>query len=488
MFAERAKTLRGMHAFADAMSITLSFGAAYLVRGLHNEIPLLSKIPSIPWDRSEHYLADYVMLLAVSMGAWIYGLRSGGGYLTPHRGSVVRLALLHMRGLAFAILGAGAAVFAVKLATVSRLYFGYFYGIGALVLFAKDLFMRALVRRLSQSETFQRHTLVIGHGQPASWFAQVLASSSESGHLPLGVLWSGDDGEPVPETVGSLPVLGTLADLDEVLVRHPVDEVFVVGGAVHLARLAPVVQRLIERGRVVSVMPTLQGGIHGVRGRVSEFSGIPLLAYGPMPKDEVGAISKRLVDVVLATIGIFALAPVMAVIALALKVIDPGPIIFAHERLGLRGTRFMLFKFRSMRVDAERLLQSDAVLHQRYIDNDFKLPEDEDPRISGLGRFLRKSSLDELPQLYNVLRGNMSLVGPRPIVPDEIQHYEPYAELFLAVRPGVTGRWQVSGRSDVRYPERAFMDLDYIGNNSVLEDLAIILRTIPAVLARKGAH
>jgi len=141
-----------------------------------------------------------------------------------------------------------------------------------------------------------------------------------------------------------------------------------------------------------------------------------------------------------------------------------------------------------MRVDAEEALRRDAGLYRRYVDNDFKLPEAEDPRISPLGRFLRKSSLDELPQLMNVLRGEMSMVGPRPIVPDEIAHYKPYSELFLSIRPGITGLWQVSGRSNVRYPERAFMDLDYIGNNSVLQDLAILLKTVPAVFARKGAH
>ncbi len=485
MFAERAKTLRSMHAFLDAVCIALAFGAAYLVRGLHESLPLLNNIPSIPWNPSEHNGPDYVLLLMVSMAAWIYGLRSNGGYLVPHRGTFTRLLLTHLRGLVWGVLGAGAAVFAVKLATVSRLYFGYFYVFGATLLLTKDVVMRRVVARLSASASFRRHTLIIGRGQPASWFAQVLCGATETGYTPLGVLWVGDD---APETVGGLKVLGTMADLDDVLVAHPVDEVFVVGGAKTLAAVATTVQKLIERGRVVSVMPALQGGVEGVRGRVSEFSGIPLLAYGPMPKDEVGALSKRILDITLSSLGLIVFAPVFFAIACAIKLLDPGPMIFAHERLGLGGQRFRLFKFRSMRVDAERYLREDAKLYKRYVDNDFKLPEDEDPRISPLGRFLRKSSLDELPQLLNVLRGDMSLVGPRPIVPDEIQHYQPYADLFLAIRPGVTGRWQVSGRSNVRYPERAFMDLDYVGNNSLLDDISIILRTVPAVLARRGAH
>lgn len=485
MFLERAKTLRGLHALLDALAIIAAFGIAYLVRGVHSQLPLLNRIDSIPWRPEEHNAPDYALLLAVSMAAWIWGLRSREGYLAPHRGGLATMLVAQTRGLVFAVFGAGAAVFAVKLATVSRLYFGYYYVIGLIMLVGKDLVMRAVVRRLAMSAAFARHALIIGSGQPASWFAQVLANATESGYTPLGILWS--DGV-VPKDAGSLPVLGTVDDLDDVLRDHRVDEVFVVGGAVHLARLAPVVQKLIERGRVVSVMPTLQAGTHGVRGRVSEFSGIPLLSFGPMPTDEVGAVGKRLLDVTLSALGLLVLSPVLAAVALAIKRVDPGPVIFAHERLGLRGKRFQLLKFRSMKVNAEGLLKADPELYQRYVANDFKLPDKDDPRVSPLGRFLRKSSLDELPQLLNVLRGDMSLVGPRPIVPDEIAHYEPYAELFLAVRPGVTGRWQVSGRSDVRYPERAFMDLDYIGNNSLAEDLSILVRTVPAVLARRGAH
>ncbi len=141
-----------------------------------------------------------------------------------------------------------------------------------------------------------------------------------------------------------------------------------------------------------------------------------------------------------------------------------------------------------MRADAEAVLRSDPELYRRYVEGGYKLPEQRDPRITALGRFLRKSSLDELPQIWNVLKGEMTLVGPRPIVPEEIEKYAPYESLFLAVRPGLTGHWQVSGRSEIAYPDRAFLDLDYVGSHSLLNDLSIILRTVPAVLRRKGAH
>lgn len=486
MFKERASTLRGSHTLLDALCIGVAFTLAFLLRGSHSDLPLLSRIPATPWRWQDIYGTDYALLLAVSSVAWTYGLRNSRGYLVPHRGTLLRLILLHVRGLAWAVLAASAAVFTVKLATVSRLFFGYYFGAGMILLFGKDLFMRSFVRRLSATALFTRHALVIGCGKPASWFGQALADAVDAGYKPVGVVWSelGDH----PKDIGSLRVLGDLSQLEQVLIDHPVDEVFVVGGAHQLASLAPIIQQLTERGRVVSMVSTLQGGGHGVRGRVTEFEGIPMLSWGPMPKDEVGATAKRAMDVVVAATALMMFAPVMAVVAVALKLMDPGPVLFAQQRLGVGGEMFRLFKFRSMRVDAEAALRADPVLYKRYIDNDFKLPESDDPRISPLGQFLRKSSLDELPQLMNVLRGEMSMVGPRPIVPDEIAHYRPYSELFLSVRPGITGLWQVSGRSDVRYPERAFMDLDYIGNNSVLQDIAILAKTVPAVLARKGAH
>lgn len=485
MFLERARTLRGTHATLDVLCIGTAFAAAFVARMFHEHLPLLGRIPSTPWNPGDPAGADYAVLLTLSLTAWVWGLRHAKGYLVPHRGTVLNLILHHARGLTWAVLAASVAVFSVKLGTVSRLFFGYYFGIGLVLLFAKDLFMRNLVHKLSESGLFSRHALLVASGKPASWFAQILGGAAEYGYRPVGVVWTGED---PPAMVGGLPVLGRISDIDAVLVDHPVDELFVVGGARQLAELAPFVQRLTELGRVVSVVSTLQGSSEGVRGRVTEFSGVPMLSYGPMPRDEVGTAVKRIMDVGVSACALMLLWPLMLAVALALKLFDPGPVLFAQTRLGLGGEGFRLYKFRSMRADAERALKADPVLYQRYLDNDFKLPEDEDPRISRLGRFLRKSSLDELPQLYNVLRGDMSLVGPRPIVPDEIAHYQPYADLFLTVRPGVTGLWQVSGRSDVRYPERAFMDLDYIGNNSVLKDVRILLRTIPAVLARKGAH
>jgi Sugar transferases involved in lipopolysaccharide synthesis len=149
---------------------------------------------------------------------------------------------------------------------------------------------------------------------------------------------------------------------------------------------------------------------------------------------------------------------------------------------------FSCYKFRSMYADAEERLQEDEVLYQQYLEHDYKLPATIDTRITRVGRFLRRTSLDELPQLWNVLKGDMSLVGPRPIIPDEIHHYNGEAPLLLCLKPGITGAWQVSGRSNLQYPERATVELEYVERWSLLRDLGILLRTIPTVLHQRGAH
>jgi len=199
-------------------------------------------------------------------------------------------------------------------------------------------------------------------------------------------------------------------------------------------------------------------------------------------------VGKRAVDVLGALLGLVALGPLLFAIALWIRLDSPGPALFAHERVGRGGRRFRCLKFRTMRRDAERLLRADPVLLARYLRHDFKLPADEDPRITRAGRFLRRTSLDELPQLLNVLRGDMSLVGPRPVVQPELERYAGRTGLLLSVKPGMTGAWAVSGRSAVGYPARAHLELDYVASWSLWLDLRLLWRTIPRVLGAHGAH
>jgi lipopolysaccharide/colanic/teichoic acid biosynthesis glycosyltransferase len=197
---------------------------------------------------------------------------------------------------------------------------------------------------------------------------------------------------------------------------------------------------------------------------------------------------KRAMDLPVALVLFVLLIPLLLGLAIVVRLTSRGPVLFRQPRLGRHGVPFDCLKFRSMHADAEDVLRRDPDTYAKYVDNGYKLPEGDDPRITPVGRILRKTSLDELPQLINVIRGEMSLVGPRPIVPAELNEYGRRAPDFLAALPGITGRWQVGGRSKVGYPQRAEIELDYVYGWSLLEDARILVRTVPAVLSRDGAH
>lgn len=199
-------------------------------------------------------------------------------------------------------------------------------------------------------------------------------------------------------------------------------------------------------------------------------------------------VTKRCIDVGIALVALVALAPLLALLCLAVRASDGGPAIYRQTRIGRNGRQFGCLKFRSMVLDADaalaRHLVNDPNAAREWHENQ-KLAVD--PRITPLGQFLRKTSLDELPQIFNVLAGDMSLVGPRPIVPAECQRYGEDIRYYLAVRPGITGLWQISGRSDCSYPERVALDVTYARDWKLAGDIMILARTVPAVLAQRGS-
>ncbi|WP_255473358.1 sugar transferase [Planomicrobium sp. CPCC 101110] len=214
-----------------------------------------------------------------------------------------------------------------------------------------------------------------------------------------------------------------------------------------------------------------------------------------MNQDETIAIKssykliKRTIDILGAIVGLFILLLfLIPLIPFYLIGSNRGPLFFKQQRIGQNGKQFGIYKFRSMIRNAEEVLKEDKELYDKYVANSYKLEPDEDPRITSFGRFIRKTSLDELPQFLNVLKGEMSLVGPRPIVQIELNEYRDKKDLFLSVKPGITGYWQTCGRSEVNYPERVDVELHYMYNQSLILDLTILFKTVVQVLLRKGAY
>jgi len=196
--------------------------------------------------------------------------------------------------------------------------------------------------------------------------------------------------------------------------------------------------------------------------------------------------TKRVLDVVIASLILLANLPVLAIVGLVILITDGRPIVFTQDRVGRGGELVGIHKLRTMRVDAEERLSSDPTMMAAYVENDFKLDLDVDPRVTRFGRVLRRLSIDELPQLWNVIKGDMSMVGPRPVMAAELESYGEFAPAYLAVSPGVTGAWQTSGRNDIRYPERAHLDVRYAAEWTLTHDLRIIAKTLPSVLKTDG--
>lgn len=198
---------------------------------------------------------------------------------------------------------------------------------------------------------------------------------------------------------------------------------------------------------------------------------------------------KRLIDIIGSLVGIFITLPFIIIFSVIYQFGEnKGPMFFKQERIGKNGKKINVYKFRSMVIDAEQKLKENKILYQKYLKNNYKLEQDEDPRVTKFGGFIRKTSLDELPQFINVLKGEMSLVGPRPVVIEELEEYKEKKDEFLSVKPGITGYWQASGRSEVGYPERVDLELYYIYHKNLFLDIKILLKTLFNVITSKGAY
>jgi len=352
--------------------------------------------------------------------------------------------------------------------------------------FASRVILRATLIRARRSGYNHRFLLVIGANQRALDLATRLDERPELGYKVVGFVAEN------PEVMeawrrdhpAEADVLGTLDGLKEILQSERVDEMMVcLPVEARFSDIVQVVQHARDLGVVVRLMPQLDDG-HLLRSlRVEEFEGEEIIT---LFREQMlfQLLMKRLADVVISIAAMLLLSPLLLATALAIKLTSPGPVLFTQDRVGMNQRRFKLFKFRSMVMDAED--RKGALAHLNEVDGPvFKIGND--PRITPVGRLIRKTSIDELPQLINVLRGEMSLVGPRPPLPDEVVRYEWLFRKRLSVKPGITCVWQVSGRNNITFERWMQMDHDYIENWSLWLDLKILLKTVPAVFFGRGA-
>jgi exopolysaccharide biosynthesis polyprenyl glycosylphosphotransferase len=343
---------------------------------------------------------------------------------------------------------------------------------------SERLILDRIISKVRRPERDAVEAVFVGNAEACAGAAASPAFASSREYRGIGFIDVRD-----PPGVGAL---GTLRDFPLILAASGA-EVVVVCGFFSDRQFHDVVDGALAGGCQVLAVPR-EMQVVGVHPTTVWRAGQPLVELTRPALKGRQLFLKRFLDLVGSAFWLTVLSPLIAFIYVAIKLESRGPAIFGHRRLGINGRVFNCLKFRSMHADAEARLQADAALHAEYVNNNYKLSEHRDPRLTRVGRLLRKTSLDELPQLINVFRGEMSLVGPRPIVPEELGQYGPGAAAFLSLKPGMTGAWGINGRSEVGYPNRADMELEYVRNWSLGRDLWILLMTAPAVLKRRGAH
>jgi len=442
----------------------------------------LSSAPSVTDSGKQLPLSQSVSLIAVPLiVSWIAAIALRGGYDRGVFGAGVDeyKAVVNASLLTAALLGIGCYLTKFSL---SRQFFIVAFLIGPILLVLGRFLLRRSLHRARRHGALTQRTVIVGSDEHIDAVASVLERETWLGYDVLGALVPAGTSAT---TEGGTAILGDVDEAAALIRAYDADVVFVVGGAFD----APLPMRNLvwdlESDNVQVIMAPGVTDVSSERIRVRPVAGLPLLHLDRPRSQDALRWAKRTFDILGSATLIAITAPVMLWTAWQIKRHDGGPVLFRQVRVGRGGDYFTCLKFRSMVVDAERVLPD---LHTKvgYAEGLFKMQDD--PRITKPGQWIRRYSIDELPQLFNVLRGDMSLVGPRPPLPLEVDRYTLMQSRRLRVRPGMTGLWQVSGRSDLSWTESIRLDLYYVDNWSMIQDLVILARTVGAISSSRGAY
>ncbi len=450
---------------ADAISAMVVFAAVSVVR-------FTGRDWRVVWDRVG---VDPIIAVACYGGAWMSVLWLMGMYRLRARWTIRSEALDVLRAGTLLAVAAFAMLYIVKLPQVSRLFVIYLLVAQVGVTLVSRLGLRWGFAQGRRRGFNTRRMLIVGTGTLAESFANRIERNRDLGLTVIGHL-----SYPTVSTDSAArrPVIGTIDDIEEVLHTQVVDEVAICLPPPAWGVVEPITRICEEEGKIVRI-PIVDGGPAIPGARSEEFDGQPLLSLVYGPDRILGLLAKRGIDIATSGLAMLVLSPVLLLTALVIMIRDGRPILFTQVRVGLHGRPFRVVKFRTMTPDAEERL--DDLLEQNEISGHaFKLTQD--PRLSKTGGALRRTSLDELPQLWNVIKGEMSIVGPRPPLPREVAGYDVWHRRRLSMKPGMTGLWQVSARHEEDFDRWVALDLDYIERWSLWLDIKIILRTIPAML------
>ena len=478
MIREHSNSLVWIHRSLDIFLVVLSFIAAYEIKR-NFFLPGLAGLSTAP----NYYL---VLLVAVLLAPFFFrtagfyqsyrtqtfdqiGMRVGKAVFGILTGTVIVLYLLHEQGVSRLLL----IIFGILLA--------------GLLLLTKSLLYYTL--RYYRSRDYNTRTiLIIGTGYRAKRMIQSLRRQKDSGYRILGCLDPRNGAQPAPLSTKDVHIIGMLNTLPAILQEQVVDVVIFAADLGDIDHINEYIMSLEELGINIHIVPDFQ--LEKIMYRpetakvfMQEFAGLPTIALSTTPQRPGELLIKSCIDYVIAGSGLILLSPFFLIISGIIKTTSKGPAFFTQDRCGLYGRTFKVIKFRTMVANAEQLKEQLHDINE-VSGPVFKITHD--PRITPIGKFLRKTSLDELPQLINVLAGQMSLVGPRPPLPDEVQKYKPWQRRRLSMKPGITCIWQVSGRNNIDFETWMRLDLEYIDNWSLFLDIIILFKTIKAVLSCSG--
>lgn len=484
MLKEKEAVIRKGIILIDGFTISIAFFLALFLRQHFHKLYKLDLISSTQvFSSTTASISEYILILFFVAPFWCLMLYLNGMYSAMRTRAFAEIVWIIIRSSFFTYLAFGTVVFILKLKFASRMFFVFFIVLSLIFILAEKILVFFIMRYVRRRGYNYRRFLIVGKGRRASYFINKIKRHPEWGIRVIGTI-DDEPGQKV-EKINDGEVLGTLKNLAQVLHKHVIDEVIFVVPRLRLNHMENALHICETEGIKATIAVDLFNA-KIARIRQTELEGIPLLTFETTVAKEWQLFIKRAIDMVISGVGIIILSPLFMVVAILIKITSPGPVFFIQKRLGLNGRKFLVYKFRTMYKGADKKLSELKVLNE--MDGPvFKIKKD--PRITPVGRILRKFSIDELPQLFNVFVGHMSLIGPRPPIPEEVEEYKSWQRRRLSMRPGISCLWQVNGRNRVmNFDEWMKLDLEYLDNWSLWLDFKIMMKTIPVVVFGIGAY